>query len=302
MELEKAVQEFHLYLTYNENKSERTVQSYCHDLMQYVRWLKHQQISSIEEIGLSLIQHYIAELCEQKKASSVTRACSSIRSFHRFLSYKYDLNDPSMNLAAPHKIHALPIYCTEEEIKKIMDFFSNSDLDILYHAIFEMIYGCGLRISECVNAEVSQVNLSEGFIRVLGKGNKERVVPIPSNSLPILKKYFLTIRAHWANPRERLFFVNEKGRRIRCERVQIVLKYVCNQVGLKKPITPHKLRHSYATHLLNHGADLRVIQELLGHSDISTTEIYTHVDSQRLIQGYSSFHPMAKLDQNDQNK
>ena len=177
-----------------------------------------------------------------------------------------------------------------------MNYFSNSNEDILYHAVLEMIYGCGLRISECLNAEASRVNLNEGFLRVSGKGNKDRIIPIPKYSLPIIKEYFFKVRPGWVKPKEKLFFINEKGKPVRCEKIENMLKYVCQQTGIEKPITPHKLRHSYATHLLDHGADLRVIQQLLGHSDISTTEIYTHVETKRLKEGYKSFHPMAALE------
>lgn len=293
MRLNEAQIEYESYLTFNEGRQQKTIISYCHDVQQYFSFLSTRQIVEVEDITYDLIEEYAVSLRNQRKASTVQRACSAIRSFHRFYSFKYDTYNPAINLEAPKKNKNLPIYCTEEEISLIMNYFTESDRDVLYHAIFELIYGCGLRISECLQTSVNLINLEEGFLRVMGKGNKERLIPIPYFSLPILKHYFYDVRPQRVNPKERLFFVNEKGKRIRCENVEIMLKYVCVQVGIKKPITPHKLRHSFATHLLNHGADLRVIQELLGHSNISTTEIYTHVDTKRLIEGYHAYHPMA---------
>lgn len=294
MQLDDAYREYKIYLRYNENKSEKTLSAYFSDIEKYCRWLKENQIDNAEEITYPLISRYINTKYEAMQPSSIARLCSSIRSFHRFLNYKYDLVDVADYLEAPRKVKKLPIYCSEEEIERLMGAFSNSDHDILYHAIFEMIYGCGLRISECLNLEVHQVNLEDEFVRVSGKGNKQRIVPIPKKSLLPIKDYYFKVRGNWCTNKEKIFFVNEKGKRIRCESVESMVKYLSKEVGINKAITPHKLRHSYATHLLDHGADLRVIQELLGHSDISTTEIYTHVDSKRLIDGYQSFHPMAK--------
>jgi len=296
MKIQDAIVEYEIYLEFNENRSKRTVAAYLFDIRQYAAWLNEQGIFSIEFITSQLIQQYINSKSEFLKLSSCARIASSISSFHRFLNYKYDFFDPCKNIERPKKSKALPVYCSEDEINQIMNYFGNSDEDILYHAIFELIYGCGLRISECLELKSTQINLEDGFLRVIGKGNKERILPIPQLTLKVIKKYFFDVRPHWTKKGENLFFINEKGNRIRCEKVELMLKYVCQQVQISKPVTPHKLRHSYATHLLNHGTDLRVIQELLGHSSISTTEIYTHVDQNRLKDGYRKFHPMAKND------
>lgn len=302
MNIQEAIQQYEIYLEFNENRSKRTIHAYLADIQNYSTWLNDQGISSIEQISPRIIQQYINLKNESLKSSSCARIASSVSSFHRFLNYKYDLLDPSKNIERPKTAKELPIYCSEDEINRIMNYFSNSDQDILYHAIFELIYGCGLRISECLELKTSQVNLEDSFLRVTGKGNKERIIPIPQLTLTVIKKYFFEVRQHWIKKGEKLFFINEKGNRIRCEKVEHMLKYICQQVNILKPVTPHKLRHSYATHLLNHGTDLRVIQELLGHSSISTTEIYTHVDQKRLLEGYKNFHPMAKTtDKGDQD-
>ena len=164
----------------------------------------------------------------------------------------------------------------------------------LYQTIFITLYGCGLRISECLELKPSQVHLDEKFMRILGKGNKERIVPIPEFTYHALRFYLDTIRPVHQSVHSKTFFINEKGKQLTSESVEKMLKWCCIQAGIEKNITPHKLRHSYATHLLNGGADLRAIQELLGHASISTTEIYTHVHKERLLEGYQKFHAKAK--------
>ncbi len=285
--------EYKIYLTLNENLSDKTITGYTRDLSAYFNYLDLMNIEDIKDISKEVVLNYMLSLKEQYKPSSIRRASSAVRSFHRFLHTKYDIDDVALNIELPKKTKSLPIYCTIEEIELLFNYFGNEDEDILYHAVFKLLYGCGLRISECLNLTLSTLNLQEGYVRVLGKGNKERIVPIPDKSLEILKKYFHEVRVHYNKKNKMQFFINKKGNPIRCERVEIMIKYISNQVGIKKNITPHKLRHSYATHLLENGTDLRVIQELLGHSNINTTEIYTHVDSERLKKGYMSFHPLA---------
>ena len=141
---------------------------------------------------------------------------------------------------------------------------------------------------------ISQVNLDAGFLRITGKGNKQRIVPVPEMTQKAMRYYLDTIRPLHSLNTSRTFFLNQKGKQVTSESVEKMLKYCCRQAGIQKEITPHKLRHSYATHLLNHGADLRAIQELLGHSSISTTEIYTHVQKERLLEGYRKFHAGSK--------
>jgi site-specific recombinase XerD len=224
---------------------------------------------------------------------------SSIRSFHRFISFKYDLKDPTLNLEVKNKSKRLPIFATIDEVDKIMAYFTNENQDVLNHALLETIYCCGLRVSECTKLTVSQVNLEQKILRVLGKGSKERIIPIPENSLAVIKNYYNNVRPLWLKKRTNLFFINRFGKHITTEYVENMIKFVCEEVGITKKITPHKLRHSFATHLLEGGADLRTIQELLGHSDIRTTEIYTHVQKERLKESYNNFFPQLKGDDDE---
>ena len=177
---------------------------------------------------------------------------------------------------------------------RLLSSFTNANpKEILDHALLEFIYACGLRVSEAVNLTLNRVNLEEGMVRVLGKGNKERLVPVPKGSVPVLKRYLEIVRPLFVKKPMAQFFVNSCGRPVTVRYVELLVREKCEEAGIDKHLTPHKLRHSYATHLLQGGADLRSIQELLGHADIGTTEIYTHVADKQLVDSYQKFNPVA---------
>lgn len=299
MKLEKLFKEYLVYLRINESKSELTIKNYSSDLDKYLGFLSTEGIEDVEDVKFDLINEFIKNQSTFKASSSIARMASSIRSFHRFISFKYDLIDPTLNLEVKNKSKRLPIFATIDEVDKIMAYFTNENQDILNHALLETIYCCGLRVSECTKLTVSQVNLEQKILRVLGKGSKERIIPIPENSLAVIKNYYNNVRPLWLKKRTNLFFINKFGKHITTEYVENMIKFVCEEVGITKKITPHKLRHSFATHLLEGGADLRTIQELLGHSDIRTTEIYTHVQKERLKESYNNFFPQLKGDDDE---
>lgn len=295
MKLDLAIRDYIFSISTADGRSNNTIKSYSRDLKQYQSFLNNKNIFDTDNISDLIIDEYISFLNESFSISSINRYKTAIRNFHRFLNFKYDLKDPTINLSVSKGQKRLPIYATKGEIEKLMSVFNDDiPLDLFNHAILETIYGLGLRVSECCNLRTNQVNLDDGFVKVLGKGNKERIVPIPSSTLKVMKSYFLNIRTIWLKKSTNYFYVNKSGKKIYSEYVEKMLKNSIIKAGISKQLTPHKLRHSYATHLLEGGADLRVIQELLGHSDISTTEIYTHVDSSRLKQSYLSSHPLAK--------
>ena len=299
MKLEKLFKEYLVNLRINESKSELTIKNYSSDLDKYLGFLSTEGIDDVEDVKFDLINEFIKNQSTFKASSSVARMASSIRSFHRFISFKYDLKDPTLNLEVKNKSKRLPIFATIDEVDKIMAYFTNENQDVLNHALLETIYCCGLRVSECTKLTVSQVNLEQKILRVLGKGSKERIIPIPENSLAVIKNYYNNVRPLWLKKRTNLFFINRFGKHITTEYVENMIKFVCEEVGITKKITPHKLRHSFATHLLEGGADLRTIQELLGHSDIRTTEIYTHVQKERLKESYNNFFPQLKGDDDE---
>ncbi|MBO4918687.1 MAG: tyrosine recombinase [Erysipelotrichaceae bacterium] len=296
MNLSSALKEFILSQSATEGKADNTVESYQRDLKKYVSFLNERDIDEVENVTDEDVFDFVAFLYDQNYAeSSISRMKTSVRNFHRYYSFRYNCNDPTVNLRVSQKRKRLPIYATKEEVEKLMAVFNDEDPEEMFdHTIIETIYGLGLRVSECCGLKTNQVNLDEGFVKIIGKGNKERLIPIPDRTKQLMKKYYANIRPLWQKKSTNLFFINKSGKKIYSEYVEKMLKESVNKAGIKKTITPHKLRHSYATHLLEGGADLRVIQELLGHSDISTTEIYTHVEAERLKKAYLNFHPFAK--------
>ena len=296
MNLSSALKEFILSLSASEGKADNTVESYQRDLKKYVFFLNEREINSIEKVSDEDVFDFVSYLYDENYAeSSISRMKTSVRNFHRYFSFRYNYDDPTVNLRVSQKRKRLPVYATKEEVEKLMSVFNDEDQNELFdHTIIETIYGLGLRVSECCNLKTNQVNLDDGFVKIIGKGNKERLIPIPDRTKKLMKEYYAKLRPMWQKKNTNVFFINQHGRKIYSEYVEKMLKENVYKSGIKKKITPHKLRHSYATHLLEGGADLRVIQELLGHSDISTTEIYTHVEEERLKKAYLNFHPFAK--------
>lgn len=295
MKVEKAIEDYILSLSTSEGRADNTISSYARDLKKYSLFLNENMIDDVEEIREDKIFDFLDSISSNYSQSSINRLKTSIRNFHRFLNFKYDLKDPTLNISVTHERKRLPIYATKDEIDRLMSVFNDKDQkDMFEHTILETIYGLGLRVSECCELRTSQVNLRDGFVKVLGKGNKERVIPIPVRTRKLMEEYFSNIRYSWQKKNTNRFFINRFGKPIYSEYVEDMLRKRVEEAGIDKHLTPHKLRHSYATHLLEGGADLRVIQELLGHSDISTTEIYTHVESERLKDAYMKAHPFSK--------
>ncbi len=294
MKLDQAIREYIISLSTAEGKAKNTVESYSRDLKQYSDYLKENNITDTSKIKEETIYSYIDDLNDRYASTSINRIKTTIRNFHRYLNFKYNLKDPSLNVATSKGKKRLPVYATKQEIEKLMSVFNDEDpQDLFDHTILETIYGLGLRVSECCDMRTSQVNLTDGFVKILGKGNKERLIPIPDTTKKLMHMYFANVRTLWLKKNTNRFFINHFGKPIYSEYVENLIRNKAYEAGIKKPLTPHKLRHSYATHLLEGGADLRVIQELLGHSDISTTEIYTHVEQERLKEAYMNAHPFA---------
>lgn len=296
MKVDFAIKDYIFSLSTGEGKAPKTVVSYSIDLKHYREYLEVNNIIEVEKINDTDIDGFINFLLKNEyKTKTINRMKVSVRNFHKYLNFKYDIKDPSVNVVVSKGEKRLPIYATKDEIDKLMGIFNDDIPDDLYnHALLETIYGLGLRVSECCNLRTSQVNIDDGFVKVLGKGNKERIVPIPTNTLKVMKSYFLNVRQLWLKKSSNYFYINKYGRKTYSEYVERMLKNSIIEARISKNLTPHKLRHSYATHLLEGGADLRAIQELLGHADISTTEIYTHVDSNRLKNTYLNAHPLSK--------
>ena len=294
MKLDLAYKKYMSWLTVNEGKSPNTIDNYGRDLRGYLAWLQQEEITDTDAISGQLIEQYLQSQKDVKAVRSIAREAAAIRSFHHYLAFVYDAKDPSVNIEVRHSEDDLPVYATRAEMDRLLSSFTNANpKEILDHALLEFIYACGLRVSEAVNLTLNRVNLEEGMVRVLGKGNKERLVPVPKGSVPVLKRYLEIVRPLFVKKPMAQFFVNSCGRPVTVRYVELMVREKCEEAGIDKHLTPHKLRHSYATHLLQGGADLRSIQELLGHADIGTTEIYTHVADKQLVDSYQKFNPVA---------
>ena len=292
MDLSNAVKEYLIRLSVNKGRSPRTLEAYRRETEHYVSWLQERGIHDTKDVTGQMTEDYIAEMKETKADATCARAAAAIRSFHQDIAFAHDENDPSLNLEVHKGTARLPVYCTKEEIDRLMNSFDDNDpVQLMNHAVLEIIYSCGLRVSEAVSLTLNRVNLDAGIVRVLGKGNKERIVPIAEGSTALLRRWRDVQRPLWINKRTSLFFINKYGRKVTARYVELLLEQKCIELHFEKHITPHKLRHSYATHMLHGGADLRSIQEMLGHADIRTTEIYTHVENRQLFDAYAKFHP-----------
>jgi len=293
MNWENALKDYKAYLSMIDQKSANTVGAYMSDLALYSQHFITDRIE-LETVDSNQINAFIYLLSTNRSNSSMLRMCSSIKNFHHYLSqYNPNMKDPSINIVKIKKMSHLPVYISSNSIDTIL-VDDKKQLNALSLAIVDILYACGLRVSELVNLTMNQVYIEEGFLRILGKGNKERFVPIAKITLLNLKNYIENERFLWLKTKSSYVFIKPNGHRITRQYVYTLLKKIGLSYDLSETISPHKLRHTYATALLNGGANLRVVQELLGHSDISTTQIYTHIEPDRIGKAYDAFHPKSK--------
>ena len=297
--MKKLLDQFLNHLSIEAGLSSNTIESYRRDLERYVKFLGERKVDSLNNITEEHITGLIVLLSRLGLgANSISRNLSSIRSFHKFLIREgYSDSDPAGALDSPKLWRKLPIVLNIEEIEKLLEQPLMLDPPNLRdQAILEFLYATGVRISELINMKRIDLLPEVELIRVKGKGQKERIIPIGSKALQSVEKYLKEARPQIANQdSEDFLFLNHRGRHFsRMGLWKILRKYV-NQAGLKKKISPHTIRHSFATHLLEGGADLRAVQEMLGHADISTTQIYTHLDRDYLKQEHRHFHPRSRM-------
>ena len=297
--MKKFIQEYRYYLKGELNLAENTVESYLRDVEQYTEFIqKYRYKKHPEDIEVNDIRAYLSSLKRQFVTStSQARKLTAIRSFHRFLFLeKYTTRNVSKAINNPKKEMKLPVVLSIQEIKLLLNSLkTDSVAEIRNKAMIEVAYACGLRVSELVNLKTTDLHLKQGLINVLGKGNKERVVPINRQAIDTLKLYLSEARPVLIRHlRHDYLFLNSHGKCISRAGFYQILRKKGIEAGIKKKITPHMLRHSFASHLLERGLDLRLIQELLGHEDISTTEIYTHITNPQLKDTYLKAHPRAR--------
>ncbi|CAM3240391.1 site-specific tyrosine recombinase XerD [Vagococcus fessus] len=286
------------YLKVERGLSENTIVSYERDLKRYMLFLDNQAIASWDDLDRYVILTFLRELTDEKKsAASITRMISSLRKFHQFLKQeRYSDVDPMQHIETPKKAQKLPKSLSQDEIVRLLEAPDTTDkFGIRDRAILEVMYATGLRVSELIGLKMSDLHLSLGLIQTIGKGDKERIIPLGDIAIQWIEIYLERSRPKLSRPGQNdpHLFLNHHGKGFSRQGIWKNLVKHVKTAGIDKEVTPHTLRHSFATHLLENGADLRIVQELLGHSDISTTQIYTHISKQRLADVYNDYFPRA---------
>lgn len=298
--MKQIISDFINYIKFIEQLSTNTIDGYQSDLNIYLNFCEENAID-YQEISHNQLSDFLSE--STRSNASLSRMVSSLRRFYSYLKVNRIIHsDPTQFLSIKSKKQRLPKYLTLDEFKQLISFPFEKEHDYLDRALIEMIYGSGLRVSECISLQAEHYFAKERLLRVLGKGQKIRIVPLSSASIEAFNEYVQNARNKWLTRYSDMLFVNHLGKPLNRHYVYNMLQRRKQQTGLIKPISPHILRHSFASELINHGADLRVIQELLGHSDVSTTEIYTHIDSGVKQKQYQKYHPGQSIKSKGEHK
>jgi tyrosine recombinase XerC len=284
------------YLRHEKNASPHTIASYRSDLLQLARYLEEKRVT-LKEIDNIVLRGFLAVLYDRgEKKSTIGRKLAAIRSFFQFCVRKGWMDDnPARVVATPRQDKPIPSFLSEEEMQEFLDLPRTSKpLDIRDKAMLELLYATGIRVSELVGIEIEDVKFSERLIRVRGKGKKERLVPFGRIAEESLRSYMRARPSiHKGKVDETPLFLNYRGKKLSPRSVERTVDKYIRRSALRRKISPHSLRHSFASHLLSRGADLRVIQELLGHESLATTQKYTHLDLKHLLEVYRKSHPRS---------
>ncbi|WP_413538438.1 site-specific tyrosine recombinase XerD [Enterococcus malodoratus] len=296
--MEEQITEYLHYLSIERGLSENTRISYQRDLQQYLSFLAGQNVNGWQAVDCYMVVAFLASLTEAGKASTtITRMISSLRRFHQFLRQeRYTDHDPMQHIDSPKKAQKLPQTLSLAEVERLIAApDTTTDLGIRDRAILEVMYATGLRVSELIGLRLGDIHLEMGLLQTVGKGDKERIVPLGDYAIHWVERYLGEVRPLLTKktPNETHLFVNNHGHGLSRQGIWKNLKQHVIKAEITKDVTPHTLRHSFATHLLENGADLRTVQELLGHADISTTQIYTHITKRRMTEVYKEFFPRA---------
>jgi integrase/recombinase XerD len=301
------IERFLDHLTVERGLSGHTIAAYRRDLSRYARFCRGRGLEDAADADEDTLGAFVAELSSSShgegrpyRISSVVRALAAVRSFHRFLVAEGDaVRDPGPGAVRPRVPRALPRPLSVEDVERLLEAPAGQEPGpIRDRAILETLYGAGLRISELTGLDVDDVDLEAGSVRVVGKGRKERIVPIGSHASAAIGAYLSRSRPALVSGRSRAaLFLNARGGRLTRQGCAGILRAWTRRAGLSAPVTPHTLRHSFATHLLEGGADVRVVQELLGHASVATTQVYTLVTQQHLREVYFTSHPRARRNQ-----
>ena len=297
--MEDELKDFIHYLIVEKGLAKNTIVSYERDLKSYMKYLKNiEAITDMNHVQRVQIIHFLKSLKEQGKSSkTLARHIASVRAFHQFLlREKAADQDPSVHIESPQQERSLPKVLNMQEVEILLESPKMNDhYGLRDKAMLELLYATGIRVSELIGLKLGDVHLTMGFVRCIGKGNKERIIPIGKTAVQALDQYLQKGRSQFVSKKHKdeALFLNHHGKGLSRQGFWKILKGLASAAGIEKDLTPHTLRHSFATHLLENGADLRAVQEMLGHADISTTQIYTHVTKTRLKDVYSQYHPRA---------
>ena len=287
---DQSLRSFFTFLYVEKGLSKNTIEAYSNDINDFLSWLNKRNIQDYKEISELVVNEYVAYLFNNAlKSSTVNRKISSLKSFYLFLIKKKIISSsPLSEIITPKKEHHLPSSMSEDEVERLLRS-PNIELDIENRdkAMIEMLYATGMRISELINLKITDIDLERSVLKVLGKGSKERLIPFGEKALDSLNSYLEKRKKSLAKE----VFISNRGKKMTRTAFWQRIKIYLSREGLKDSISPHTLRHAFATHLLNRGADLRSVQLLLGHSDLSTTQIYTHIAKQRLGEVLKKHHP-----------
>ena len=279
------------YLRIDKKYSENTINTYKNSLNHYINFFKNKDIDTIKESDLDNYRKYLYNL--NLDSSSICNNISTLKSFYKYLMlFKGLKNNPLSDMELPKRKKVLPKTLTIDEVDKLLDIDIKDYYDYRNKAMLELMYSSGLRVSELVNLKSHDIDFDNAAVRVFGKGSKERVLPISDYALEAIKLYIVNARIWLSKGKtSEYLFLNNHGDNMTRQAFFKILKKLAFEKGIKTSFSPHTLRHSFATHLLEHGADLRSIQELLGHSSISTTQIYTYLSSDKIDKNYHTYHP-----------
>ena len=302
MSFDEAIVEFLNYCSIDKGLSDNTNISYKTDLELYLGFIKEKGINSLEDIKSSDIESYMVFLQEDNKdtVTTVARKLTSIKNFHSFLEKEgITSKNVGVGIKRPKLRKTVVRSLSVSDVDKLLDITLKSPFDYRNKAMLELIYGTGLRVSELVNLTLNNIDFTNCIIRIVGKGNKERIIPLGEYSMYYLNLYMERRNSLLKKNICDALFLNNHGKKITRQGFFKILKGLLKEKGLDPDVSPHTLRHSFATHLLNSGADLRSIQEMLGHSDISTTRIYTHVGDSKIRNDYKEYHPRNMKDKGE---
>jgi tyrosine recombinase XerC len=290
--MRRYIEKFRNYLVVEKNYSPHTVRNYAADLNEFSRFLPGKDINEVSYLEVRKFLGFLRGKAVSKR--SVARKLSSLRSFFKFLERDgYITDNPVASVSTPKLDRKLPAFLDEKSALRLVTSPEKKSFQgARDRAILETLYGAGIRVGELVGINVSQVDFISGVIKVLGKGRKERIAPVGDKAIEAIRKY-MEYRDAKKPPEKDALFLNKSGKRLTDRSVRRLMDKYIRVLSIKERISPHTLRHSFATHLLNHGADLRSVQELLGHKNLSTTQIYTHVTTERLKSVYDKAHPRA---------